>query len=71
MNLLPITVRPEGSAAANVLIRCANNCDNGVRYGIPFQITWNEAAKEGWTWDREGEPYHAYYCEKCSAELRK
>jgi hypothetical protein len=63
MNLLPIEPQPDGSAAANMVhIKCCHHlCQNPRNH-----ISWNQAAKEEWTWDQEGEAYNSYYCKPCS-----
>lgn len=50
---LPLTARPEGSAAATIRIRCSVT-------GIV--LPWNAAAKAGWVSDLKGEPFKDYLC---------
>lgn len=64
MNLQPIQLVPEVSSSARVIIRCHNRCGE-------YSRLWNDAAREGWAWDQEGEPYKAYYCKKCSDKLKQ
>jgi hypothetical protein len=61
---------PESSASANVIIKCHNGCKDPRYYWALYSLPWNEASKKGWTWDKEGTPYEAYYCEHCSAKIK-
>lgn len=82
MNLLPIEpISDNSSSAGNFYIKCAKCYEENPEDKVSFrtlidshknhrrQLTWNGAAKHGWTWDQQGKPYESYYCKECTDAL--
>ncbi len=53
-------LQPTNGLAANGLRTVCLACGKAVKYG--------EAVAQGWTYDPEGKPYEAYYCQPCMNE---